>query len=336
MKERLKQVERKRFSWVNQEFKRLIEDSNITIPQIIKKFTTEIYYRVRRDLDLYIAITGWEGFGKSSAAMLFGKLIDSNFTLENNILYSPTIEEMNLKINYRKLIQQGKEIPKGALKPHSVLIVDEAIKVVYKMEQWSGLQRFLKKLFALARTENKIIILCIPDFLDMGNNFRKRMNYWVDIFAREKEKAYCVVEAASKNKYKNDRWNLKEHEKLYEKEVGSRKYANLAPLEHLDIIKKISKNYVFSFFFHKLPEVIFNKYMELKNSYDYDSQGELKEFERDSKYKKLFNEQRKLFGKALGELKDSGDFSNKTLGLKFGKSASLISDLIIKAREDVR
>jgi len=336
MKSDLSEVERKRFSWVNKDFKKQLDKERIKISKLIKNFTARAYYRVRRDLDLYITITGREGFGKSSLALLLGYLIDPNFNLDDNVLYSPTVEEMNLKINYRKIKQQGKEMPKGALKPYSVLIVDEAIKVVYKMEQWSGLQRFLKKLFALARTENKIIILCIPGFLDMGNNFRKRMNYWANIFEREKEQAYCVVEAASKNKYKNDRWNLKEHEKLYEREVGDRKYASLTPIQHLDIVKKVSKNYVFTFAFSKLPQVIFDKYVELKNSHDYDSEGALKEFGKDNKYKKLFNKEKRLLGKALGELKDSSDLTNKTLGLKYGMDGSAISKLISEAREDVK
>lgn len=259
--------ERLRFSFVNKEFKKVINDEPVELSTRLKHYCALIHKRVRTNRDFYLAISGAEGEGKSSLSIILGFLIDPNFSLEKNVLYSPNIEEMMLKMNWRKIISQGGTPPPDALPPYSVLVIDEAIKVLFKLEQWSGVQRFLKKLFALARTENKIIILNIPSFQDMGSGFRARMNNWLHV----EKRGLCTIEARSKNKYATDPWSMDDNKKNYEKYTARKKYVSISDLDNIKIFSKISKNYVTAFSFPALPVSLDKRYNDLKNSFDYDS-----------------------------------------------------------------
>ncbi len=260
----------KRFSIINPEFKREYEKAPFEFDKNLKTFVVLGYSRVRTNRDLFIACSGKEGEGKSNTINMLGFLMDKDYSLEKNILYTPSIKEMIEKISYKKYLAKGmsdKELEKrGALKPFSFINIDEAIRILFKMEQWSGIQRFLKKLFALARSENKIIGFCIPDFLDMGSSFRARMDYWINMETR----GLASVEVRSTNKYKTDKWNLDDNMRNYEKYIGRKKYGDITPEQNIDIQSRVSKNFLMSFRVPKLPEALDKKYNELKEMHDFE------------------------------------------------------------------
>ncbi len=104
---------------------------------------------------LLFRISGFEGVGKSNLAMILSYLLDADFSLENNILYSPNEEELLTKI---------KTFKKG-----SVLNLDEAVKVLEK-QNWSK-QTFIKQIFQVIRGKNLITLLLIPRLEDLNEYF---------------------------------------------------------------------------------------------------------------------------------------------------------------------
>jgi hypothetical protein len=263
--ENIDDVEVKRFSFVNKVFKAEFDKKPFDIEPKLKRFVTMGYYRVRTNRDLFIACSGKEGEGKSNTVNLLGYLMDANYDLEKNVLYTPNAKEMTEKISYRKYLAKNETPPDTSLPPYSFINIDEAIRILFKLEQWSGIQRFLKKLFALARSENKIIGFCIPDFLDMGSGFRARMDYWINMETR----GMASVESRSLNKYKTDKWNLDDNNKSYESYTGRKKYCDITPEMNVTIQSRISKNFMTSFHVPKLPDVLDKRYNELKETHDF-------------------------------------------------------------------
>jgi hypothetical protein len=255
----------KRFSIINKEFKTEYDKAPLDIETKLKRFVVLGYSRVRTNRDLFIACSGKEGEGKSNTINILGYLMDENYDLEKNVLYTPNAKEMTEKLTYRKYLAQGITPPNTSLKPYSFINIDEAIRILFKMEQWSGIQRFLKKLFALARSENKIVGFCIPDFLDMGSGFRARMDYWINM----EQRGLASVEVRSTNKYRTDRWNLDDNMRTYEKYLGRRKYGDITPEQNVEIQAKISKNFLTSFQVPKLPDALDKKYNQLKEQHDF-------------------------------------------------------------------
>lgn len=318
-------------SYVNKRFKEEIEKENINYSKNLLYFAKTGYLRVRNNFDLFMACTGWEGTGKSNLLNTLGFLMDEHYDLKRNVLYSPDIKEIKEKMEWRKLIAKGIKPGPNALPPFSFINVDEAIKVLFKLEQWSGLQRFLKKLFALARIENKIVAFAIPKFTDMGNNFRSRMNYWVDVYYRDDKLAYATVDIQSQNKYRSDNWNMSSNEKLYENMVGKRKYADIRPDDHLGICAR-TQNFLTSLDVPLLPKVFRDEYERLKLEHDYDDATiEVKK----EKGRVLINRLKKHLTNTLKYVIELNPrISQRELGRKTGLNHGFISDLMKEAKEE--
>jgi len=82
--------------------------------------------RLDKEHDLVGAVTGDEGYGKSTLGVEISKEFDAEFNFERNVAYIPTSDEMSNKFN--------------ALKPKQVFLVDEAIKILYKLK-WQDRQK---------------------------------------------------------------------------------------------------------------------------------------------------------------------------------------------------
>jgi hypothetical protein len=308
--EALEEEQTKRFSFVNKVYKVEYDKAPFDIETKLKRFITMGYYRVRTNRDLFIACSGKEGEGKSNTINTFGYLMDANYDLEKNVLYTPNAKEMTEKISYRKYIGKNVTPPDTALPPYSFINIDEAIRILFKLEQWSGIQRFLKKLFALARSENKIIGFCIPDFLDMGSGFRARMDYWINMETR----GMASVESRGMNKYKTDKWNLDDNNKSYESYTGRKKYCDITPEMNVQIQSRISKNFMTSFHVPKLPDALDKRYNELKETHDFN------ETAKDDNDSQLFTPRTKKYYEAIIAL------SNKLIK-DYGLKQTEISEL---------
>lgn len=328
-----------RIAWVHQLFHEEYKKTGWELDKLLALFNKKVFNHVRQDRDIYIAMTGHTGNGKSNLACQMGFMIDPNFDLNKNVIYTPTIEELREKIRYRKAIENKETLSPNALPPYSVIVIDEAIKVLYKLEQWNGVARYMKKLFNLARTENKIVILCIPDFLDMGNTFRSQMDWWIDVFYRFKDKenpnnsfAMACAEAPSPNKYTSDKWNTGVNEKHFEEGVGRRKYADL-DAHDLMALYKGSKNYVASFSFKPLPPKYESEYNHLKNMHDYDQVDDAK---AEDKNKEKIKTHQKTIKFLYDRLREYGNaISQNDIAEQLGVSQGTVNLMFKGVNKDV-
>lgn len=170
--------------------------------------------RVRLDKDLAIAITAPEGDGKSALSIGLGLEIDpKHFLLERNVLFSPNVSEIRKKIY---------NLPK-----YTPIIADEAIKIMYKLNWGSKIQKYLNQIYAVCRNQNKISIFNMPRFTDFSEYFRNhRIKLWihiVDPINNQKEFGHAVVMSRSWNPVSSDPWGLKTFEKAIEDERKRKK-----------------------------------------------------------------------------------------------------------------
>lgn len=159
--------------------------------------------RTKADKDIAIAITGFEGEGKSALSIALSLEIDPLFDVKRNILFNPTVKEITSKI-YN-------------LPQHTPLIADEAIKIMYKLNWGQKIQRYLNQIYALCRKQNKISIFNLPRFTDASEYFRNhRIKLWIHILdglSNKKDYGYAVLMVRSWNPVTTDPWSLKQFEK---------------------------------------------------------------------------------------------------------------------------
>jgi len=205
-----------------------------------------------------IAVTGEEGIGKSSMAIQLarriGKRKDGQFTfcLSRNVLFSPSFENVQEAI---------KSLPK-----YAPIILDEAIKVLYKLRWHDKIQILLNQFFAICRQENKIAILCIPRFTDLNEYFRNhRVKIWIHVIDRGK--AFVFVK--DRNPFVKDCWHFQEMQKKMEKH----NFNALSYRSKLKLIKK-NKSFVGIIQFCNLPIPMQERYKKLKALKKYDENSE--------------------------------------------------------------
>lgn len=188
-----------------------------------KDFIGGIKKRVRNDWDIVICITGEEGSGKSTLAQILGFKLDKNFDQTKNIVYIPTPD------NIKKIFNE--------LKPYSVLLIDEASEVFYKMDFMKDFQKTLVKMYKRERKQNKITLLCLPSFIDLTKSMRNdRVKIWIHVFKRGL--AGIFVKYPSLNNA--DPWMLKHYESSFAKKFARRKSVDISPENILDHASKMS------------------------------------------------------------------------------------------------
>jgi len=130
--------------------------------------------KMRIGKDYVVVITGDEGEGKSSVAIDIASTIDPEFDLWDNIIYTGHLSEYNEK--YDKL------------KEKTVIILDEAIELMYKMDFMKTSVKTLVKYFAARQRKEKhaVYILNIPHMSDLAPYWReKRAKMWIELMQRE-------------------------------------------------------------------------------------------------------------------------------------------------------
>lgn len=162
--------------------------------------------RVKKDKDAVIALTGDEGEGKSTLALhiiqetlrLHHKTEEEILeTINDYVIYSPNKEEVK-----KRIIGLPKYMPVSA---------DEAIKILYKLNWGTEIQKYLNMLYAICRKENKITILCMPRFIDFNEFFRNhRIKFWIHIL----ERGRAVMFSKDWSPFSKDPWWLDENQKI--------------------------------------------------------------------------------------------------------------------------
>jgi hypothetical protein len=161
------------------------------------------------------------------------------------------------------------------------------------------------------------------------------MNYWIDVYYRDKTLAYATIDIQSQNKYKSDKWNMNTNEKLYEVMVGKRKYADVRPNDHLAICKR-TQNFLIDIDCPLLPKVICDDYEKLKLKFEYDD-AELvqkKDTEKISKRALWANDK---LGNAIRAIKElHPKFGLRKLSADLGISVDYISAALKKEAVEVK
>lgn len=208
--------------------------------------------RIRKNYDGVIAFTGEEGEGKSEAAIDLSMKGDEKFEIERNELFQPKVEEVQTALT---------QLPK-----YSYIIADEAIRILYKLKRFDKIQIFLNMLYALARQENQVTILCMPRYTDFNEFFRRnRIKIWVYMIRR----GVGLLHVKSKNPYTADPWDLDGCAKRLGKNLHGRLLEELDDEELDKVLRKSVPTYKNIVRFDQIPEDIRSKYLELKKKFAY-------------------------------------------------------------------
>jgi hypothetical protein len=237
-----------------------ISEKDITIlsvKDIIKSFKQ----RVKKDFDVVAAITGEEGMGKSSLATLC--------VIESLLYDGLTREEAVLKFPEYTIFSPNKQRVKEQItkaERYSVINSDEAIKILYKLNWNSDIQKFLNMLYALCRKENKITLLCMPRFTDFNEFFRKhRIKFWIHILDR----GVGVVFGKDWNPFTDDPWWMKDGMDVIKKGTGRTKMVDFDTEEKIRILSKV-RNFIGIIKFDDLDNDIKKVYKKGKEEFGYE------------------------------------------------------------------
>lgn len=187
---------------------------------------TRMRERTEEKWDSVIAITGYEGTGKTTLSIRLANAAYPAFDIEKNILYSPKVEDM------KNIIAEAE--------PGACYIADEAIKILYKYYWQSRLQQFLNELFVLSRKFRQITVLNIPRLMDLNKYFRQhRVKYWIHCYARGRAALFIK----SENPFTSDPWYIKQNEKIVDKTVkwGGNMGASLKKCRNFKMILRWSE-----------------------------------------------------------------------------------------------
>lgn len=183
--------------------------------------------RADNDMDSVVAITGQPGIGKSVLSLQFGLRIQP-IDFNKNIIWSR--QELETAIS---------DLPKK-----SVIIPDEAIDLLYKREFANRDQIKIVKLLNKCRKLNHTFIMNIPNFKAIDKDIRnERVRYWIHIV----ERGTAFVFSLSENFVKEDRWHLKEIEKVIDNEHwnGLTKIPTFRGILHFDDLPRdIKRDYL--------------------------------------------------------------------------------------------
>jgi hypothetical protein len=149
------------------------------------------------------------------------------------------------------------------LPQYSCIIADEAIRILYKQQWYTKAQIYLNQLFSLCRQENKIVLLCIPRFMDINSYFRTwRIKFWVNIL----ERGTAVLFGKDWSQFCKEPWHLDENQKMIEQHRKRMSYELGAKIELLSKLHGYSGVIQFD----DLDEETKNQYLEIKKKSSYE------------------------------------------------------------------
>lgn len=222
----------------------------------IKELARVAQKRVREDKDLVIAFTGNEGDGKSGLSINTGLAIDPSFNVNTHLLYSPTVEEAKQKIY--------------GLPKFSFVGVDEAIKIMYKLNWGTKLSKYLNVIYGICRKQNQVSGLCMPRFTDFNEYFRNhRIRLWVHIFdpvSLSKDWGEAAVMVRSWNPITSDPWGIVKAERAFLKLSKYKKITNFEMRARKTFFSKL-ESFVDFLDFGYVEQSMWDEYNLLKDKF---------------------------------------------------------------------
>lgn len=209
------------------------------------------YKRLLKNYDLPIAITGYEGTGKSTLAIIYARKMARKtgtlFDLEHNVLYNPSYEQAI------RILQ--------SVQPMSSVVIDEAIRIMY-VRNWNDKnQKRLNQLFTIIREKRLFVLICIPAFAELDSFFRQnRILLWIHIFVRGKACLFSKIP----NPFAVDAFNVGVAKRIIDVELGRKMYRIE---DTIAILKDKLPNFVMYFTFKQLPERLEKQYIAFKRKY---------------------------------------------------------------------
>ncbi len=252
----------------------------------LKTIVRRIDDRNRDDFDSVIAITGGEGMGKSTLAAIIGMLYDGRFGFDRNELFQPTHKEIKERLT---------KLPK-----YSVIIADEAIRVLYKLKWQDKAQQYLNQVYALCRQENQVTILCMPRFTDFNEFFRNhRIKIWIHVYQRGK----AMMFVGDENPFVTDVFWIAESMKIVDKAMRRNRKLSIDDDIADRVFSKV-RCYVMNFSFPDMPDELKKLYKDLKEKYSYANMDlELEAEDTAAKQRnKLYFVMAKLLGFAIPDI----------------------------------
>lgn len=213
----------------------------------LRYFCSKIHKRLHTDWDLVMGVCGEEGCGKSTLAVIMGWYLNPEFTVKRNVIASPEAQEVADSLL-------------GKLPRYSTVILDEAIKVLYKLGWQNQAQILLNTVFSICRAQNKAVILCMPKFTDFNAYQRQhRVKVWIEVV----ERGHAFVFMKDRSPFVQDSWHLKENQKAIEKAVGRRSLSDMSKEDFYEALRR-AKTYAGEFHFGLMPEEHEKAYNALK------------------------------------------------------------------------
>jgi len=236
----------------------MAEDLNIISP---KEFVSILKRRVHKDWDAVVGITGEEGSSKSTLA---------SWLVYEGCLFEGLSEEEALKkfVEYTIFSPNQDRVQEQITQSerYSIINADEAIKILYKQNWASPIQKFLNMFYALCRQENKISVLCMPRFLDFNEFFRNhRIKFWVHVLDR----GVAVIMEKDWFPSSDDPWFLKDAMKMNTTLYARKKTADFNVEEKIRVLSRL-KNFVGVIHFEDLPNKVKKVYRDGKAEFAYE------------------------------------------------------------------
>lgn len=216
--------------------------------ETLYNFCRQIRKRLENDWDIVIGVCGEEGSGKSTLAILISKYLDKDFSCRRNIIASPNVQDVSENLL-------------GKLPKYSPIVVDEAIKVMYKLGWHTSAQLMLNTVMSVCRAQNKVALLCMPRFLDFNEyNRQHRIKIWLEVVKR----GHAFVFVRDMSPFVNDVWHLKENQEVYEKVTKHSKIVEMDDYAFHDALRNC-KTFAFELTYSDLPQSIKNEYKQMKS-----------------------------------------------------------------------
>lgn len=272
------------------EEKKRIDPMLIMLAKYIKQ-------RLKQDWDLVIAITGEQGVGKSTIAIILAQLIDKKFDFERNMSFIPSADEIAKKFN---------ELPQ-----YSAYVIDEAIRSLYKLEWYNVVQQAIVKMYQTERYQNKATIIVIPRFRDLTENFRnQRVNIWINIMKRGSAVAY----RRDKDKDIKDPWHFDENIKKKEARFKNKNLNQIRFKEKVYFETKL-KNYLLSFNYDDLSPELKERYTQFKLQSREEAKAHNFSLESNSRNSKADETRAERYKKERDTIKERAFFAMKEKGV---------------------
>ena len=213
----------------------------------------KIFESIDNEKDYIIALSGDEGEGKSvNAAWNIAARFWEDFDIENNVIYTGNGQEFDDK--YKLLNRKG------------VIVIDEAIKLAYKMDFAKSTTKDLVRKYTADVRKEKLAchIMCIPVLSDLVVNFRThRVKMWIELIDRKyTNKNFCIgiVFVKDRNPFtesSSDPWLLRDFGRIWMAKVKD------GSMDNIDEKLKLFRSHPYYFgeiVFPKPSEGQLNKY----------------------------------------------------------------------------